>query len=458
MKRLLLFFCFLFFAVESFAQGQIYIKVGEANVKKSLLAVPPFVFLGSPALVKNYREVGQDLYNVFYNDLDVSSYFQFIDQKAYLEDVTKVGLRPKPGEAGGFDFANWSQLKTDFLVRTGFKIESGEVIVEAFVYHVPQAKAILTKSYRGKLSEVRYVAHTFADDFINALTGEKGWFRSKIAFVSDKDGRGWKEVFVSDWDTYGVKKISNHRTVTVSPSWSPDGKTVLYTAMSYHKQTKTNNYDLYSYEIYTGKRFLISWYKGLNTGAAWDPSGKYIYLTISQENSPDLFRMTPDGKDRLRLTNGPLGAMNVEAAVSPDGKQIAFSSNRSGNPMIYIMNSDGGNVRRLTIAGKYNATPAWSPDGKKLAFAGWDSSHFDIFIMNPDGTKMERLTDAPKKNGKPSNNESPTFSPDGRQLLFVSDRTGSKQLYMVNADGTRERRVTSDSFNYGSPRWLWKVD
>ncbi len=457
MKKFLLVFCLLLIWQQAYSQGQLYIKVGEANVKKSLLAVPPFVFVGSPALVKNYKQVGQDLYNVFYNDLDVSSYFQFINQAAYLEDVASVGLRPKPGEPGGFDFANWSKIGAEFLVRTGFKVDGGDIVVDAYVYHVPQAKAILTKSYRGKLNEVRYVAHTYADDFIKALTGQKGWFRSKIAFISDKDGNRWKEVYVSDWDTFGVKKITNHRSITVSPAWSPDGKTVLYTAMSYHKQAKTNNHDLYSYEIYTGKRFLISWYKGINTGASFDPSGKFIYLTISQDGSPDLYRMTPDGKERTRLTNGPLNALNVEPAVSPDGKQIAFSSNRSGQPMIYIMNTDGTNVRRLTIAGKYNATPTWSPDGKRIAFSGWDSSHFDIFTMNPDGTRMERLTDAPKKNGKPSNNESPSFSPDGRQLLFISDRTGSKQIFMVNADGTRERRVTFDNYNYNSPRWLWKI-
>ena len=117
------------------------------------------------------------------------------------------------------------------------------------------------------------------------------------------------------------------------------------------------------------------------------------------------------------------------------------------------MNVDGSSAKRITFAGKYNASPAWSPDGKTLAFAGFDADHFDIFTIALEGGGLKRLTDARKANGKASNNESPSWSPDGRQILFSSDRTGHSQLYLVSPDGTGERRITDDNHNWDKPKW-----
>jgi TolB protein len=117
------------------------------------------------------------------------------------------------------------------------------------------------------------------------------------------------------------------------------------------------------------------------------------------------------------------------------------------------MNVDGSNVKRITFAGRYNATPSWSPDSKKLAFAGWENDHFDIFTVNADGTDMIRITSSRKANGKWANNEDPSFSADGRLLMYTSNRTGSYQIYISNLDGSEERRVTNDNFDYYKPRW-----
>lgn len=445
------------FAADTPKSG-ILINVGDAKVKKSLIALPPFLHLGMPSPDPNIKKVGTDLFNTVLNDLDVSNYFQFIAQNAFLEDTSKVGLRPAPGDPNGFNFTNWKQIGTDFLVRAGYKILKENVTFEVYVYHIPQAKLVLGKEYQGQLKDVRRIAHTFASELIESLTGKKGYFNSKIVVSSDKGGNQFKEIYVMDWDGYNEKKITDHKSIAISPAWSPDGKVVAYTAYAYHEKAKTRNADLFLYEIYTGKRFLISSRPGINSGAAYEPSGKLIYLTLSQSGNPDIFTLNSDGENLKRITNGPNGAMNVEPAISPDGRKIAFSSDRSGRPMIYVMNVDGSDLKRLTIAGRYNASPSWSPDSKKLAFAGWDSEHFDIFIMNADGTGMERLTTARKANGKNANNEDPTFSPDGRQIMFASDRTGKKQIYIVNADGTNERRITSDNANYFKPKWSWIIE
>lgn len=456
MQNLIILLSMLFCLNIQAQEDGIFIKVTDANVKKSLLALTPLQYSGSASLVSQHQKIGADIYNVLRNDLDVSSYFQFINPSAYLEDISKVGLRPAPEYANGFRFDNWKKIGAEFLVRAGYQVISGKIELEAYLYYVPTARLIVGKKYSGSTSDVRALAHTFANDIILALTKKPGMFHSKIVASSDRAGGKWKEVYVMDWDGYNAKKITNHKSITLSPNWSHDGKSITYTAFAYNRKSKARNADLFLFELDSQKRFSLSTQPGINSGSSFSPDDKHIYLTISQRGNPDIFRVDTNGRNQTRITNGPAGAMNVEPNISPDGKTIAFSSDRSGQPMIYTMDTNGNNVKRLTFAGRYNASPAWSPDGKKIAFAGYDKTHFDIFVMNADGTNMIRLTSAKKANGKMANNETPSFSPDGRQVMFVSDRTGKKQIYIVNADGTNERRITFDNFNYEQPKWSKK--
>ena len=451
----------LFFVGTHHAQAQssnIYIDVGSATIKRSLIALPAFQYFGSAKDDKKNLAIGQELFNVAYNDLLVSSYFTFIRQDAFLEDTSKVGLKPAPGDPKGFNFQNWRSIGTEFLVRAGYKVVGDKISLETYLYHVPQAKLVLGKTYEGPLSSARKIAHTFCNDALQALTGKKGMFNSKVVVAATERNQSFKEIYIMDWDGANVKKISNHKSVAISPAFSPDGKKVAYTAFAFHAKAKTRNADMFLYDLTNGKRWLISYRKGINSGAAFMPDGNSILLTISQGGSPDVFNMSLDGKDLRRITKGPNRAMNVEPAPSPDGKRIAFSSDRSGQPMIYIMNAQGGDIQRVTFAGRYNASPNWSPDGKKLAFAGYDKSHFDIFVLDVASKQLTRLTSAKKSSGKWADNEDPTFSPDGRHVMYVSNRTGKNQLYMVSPDGSNERRVTVDSKAYFKPKWSGYLD
>ena len=445
------------FSLNAFAQeaekSAIYIKVGEAKAKKSLVALPPLQFNGVPASAPNHASVGSDLYKVILNDLTVTSFFQFINQSAFLEDTAKTGLKPAPLEPNGFKFDTWKQIGAEFLIRGGFSISGDSLTLETYVYQVAKGDLVMGKKYKGTVSSLRRIAHTFGNDLMEALTGSKGMFLSRMVVSSDRIGSGGKEIYVMDWDGVNVEKITNHKSVALSPSWSPDGTKVAYTAFVMRAKTKIRNADMFIYELPTGKRWLVSYRQGINSGSNFDPNGKDIYLTISQSGSPDIFKMTTDGELVKKLTNGPLGAMNVEPAISADGKKMAFSSDRSGNPMIYVMGSDGSNPKRVTFAGKFNATPAWSPDGQKIAFSGWQDDHFDVFVMDADGSNMIRITSARKPNGKWSRNEDPVFSVDGRLLMYTSDRTGKSQVYISNLDGSEERRITNDNFNYFKPKW-----
>ena len=447
--------------------SQIYIDVGQAQIKKSLIALPPLLYLGSQPSSGPHVQAGQNLYRVILNDLSVCSFFTFVKPDAFLEDTSKVGLKPAPGAANGFNFQNWKTIGTEFLVRAAYTVVDTDLSLEVYVYHVPTAKLVMGKNYRGSVGTFRRIAHTFSDDLVKALTGKRGMFLTRIVasrqdqkFAEGVKGAGVKEIYVLDWDGASQVKISSHQSIAISPTWSTKGDKIAYTAFAFHRAQKMRNADLFIFDIPTGKRFLVSYRKGINSGAAFMPGDQNILLTLSQEGSPDIFRMTADGNGLTALTHGPNRSMNVEPAASADGKQIAFSSDRGGRPMVYVMSADGSGARRLTSAGKYNSSPAWSPDGKTIAFAGQDHDHFDIFTMNVDGTNLKRLTNALKPTGKAANNESPSWSPDGRYILFSSDRTGTGtgQLYLVNPDGTNERRITDDHFNWEKPKWSPYLD
>jgi len=442
---------FLFFSLAAQAEdSQIYIKIGEAKTKKSLLAFPP---LQTSSTGSGNVTIGAELFNVINNDLSVSNYFQFISQSAFLEDTSKVGLRPAPTDANGFKFQSWAGIGADFLIRGAYSVVGKDVELEIYLYHVPKAALVFGKKYKGTTSALRRIAHTFSNDVLKNLTDKTGMFLSRFVVSSDRGGNQHKEIYLMDWDAARLEKITDHKTISLSPTWSSDGRQIAYTSYVQRSRTKMRNADMFLYDIPSGKRRLISYRQGINSGASFTPDSNYIYLTISQGASPDIYKIALDGDVVKKITSGPNGAMNVEPAVSPDGKQVAFSSDRSGRPMIYIMDSDGSNIRRITFAGVFNASPSWSPDGKKLAFAGQSGDNFDIFVVNTDGSNMIRLTSAKKPNGRPANNEDPSFSPDGRFVVYTSNRTGKNQIYISTADGSEERRVTNDSHNYFKPKW-----
>jgi len=450
----------LIFAQTLFAQ-QAYIKVGDARAKKSNLAFPYFNNQGSN---NSGAATGAsaDVYTTAVRDLEMSTYFQMVSNSAFLEDPAKTGIKPQPGLANGFKFEPLKTIGAEFLIRGGVEITGSELTLEMFLYHVSESKLVVGKRYKAPVKQAKQIGHTLANDVLEALTGVRGPFLSRIVATSDRGETGIKEVVAMNWDGSEFEKLSNHNSIVVSPNWSHDAKKIAYSVFTkFIKKdgSSMSNVSLYVLDLATNKRILTSYRPGQNSGAVFSPDGKSIYLGMSMgSGSADIYKINLAGDILTRLTKGPAGAINVEPSLNPEGTKVAFSSERGGRPMIYVMNSDGSGIKRLTFQGEYNSSPSWSPDGKKIAFAGQDQGNFDVFVMDADGSNIVRVTSAKKANGRPAHNEDPSFSPDSRFVVYTSNRTGKNQIYISNIDGTEERRVTNDSYNYYKPKWSKNIE
>lgn len=435
------------------AKERLYINIGQAEVRQSPLALVPLKALSTPGMTTKSLSYGKKLYDIILKDLKISSYFKIIDPKAFVENYQSKGLTPNSNDpTTGFDFSSWKAIGAEFMIRSGYKVANRKITFETYLYHVPRKALIFGKSYTGNVNDLRSIGHQYCNDIIEKLTGKPGFFLTKFV-VSRSTVKNEKEIYVMDWDGANVRQLTHHRTISQSPSWSRDGSEMAYTSFVFHRKRKTRNADLFLYNFAAKKRFLLSYQKGINSGAAFGPDSDKVYLRISRNGASDIYSLGTDGKNLVALTKGPRGAMNVEPSLSPDGTKMAFSSDRSGRPMIYIKDLRTQALKRLTFAGVYNSSPAWSPDGKTLAFAGFDKSHFDVYTVNADGSNIQRLTSVKKRKGKWANNEYPSFSPDGRFILFSSDRTGKYQLYIVSIDGRYEHRLTFDNHQYFKPQW-----
>jgi TolB protein len=453
MKTLILLFTFIF-SMTVFSQ-QAVIKVGEAKSRKSNLAFPYFNNVGTN-LSGTATKAASEIYTSTKKNLELSTYFELMPVTAYLEDTKNLSVKPKTSDANGFKFDSWKTIGAEFLIRASYSLTDKDLTVETFLYQVDQSKLIVGKRYKATLNQTEQIGNTIANDILEAITGKRGSFMSRLVATTDKSG--YKEVLTMSLDGNDQTSITKDRSVAISPNWSPDGKKVVYSIYTRRVGSAQQNLTLFLHDLITGQRKILSNHNGLNSGGSFSPDGKYVYLTISKGGSPDIYKINLSGEQSNQLTHGPAGAMNVEAAVSPDGSKVAFSSDRGGNPMVYVMNSDGTNVKRLTFQGKYNSTPTWSQDGKQIAFAGQVENYFDIFVMNSDGSNISRITSATKSNGKRASNEDPSFSPDGRFVVYTSNRTGKNQIFISSIDGTQERRVTNDSYNYFKPKWSHNLE
>jgi TolB protein len=408
--------------------------------------LPPIQITGAgqlyPIAISGLKDLGGDSeHNVsrifdttLTRDLKLSSFFRIIDQQAYIEDPQMSGY-----DIGQFNFSDWRSINAEFLVKGGVTRHAGKVAVEALLFDVGEQRRMMGKRFAGEPNEVSEMARRFADAVLEAVTGKRGPFDSKLAFVSTRGGR-FKEVYTSWLDGGTLYRITDNPTINLFPSFDKAAQHLLY--LSY----KTLSPELYLVDLSQGVETRVAPPLGMAVGGTLTPDGR-IVGAFARGGHTNLYLLDQSGNQIRALTDN--GAINVSPSVCRDGSQLAFTSDRSGNPQVYVMKMAGGAARRLTYQGNYNTAPAFSPDCKKIAYESRSAGVINIFVINLDGSGVRQLTNE-------GSNEWPTWSPDGRYLAFSSTRKGDLRIYlMLAADGRVIAPLTEGEGNATNPSWSW---
>ena len=433
--------------------SKIYINIGAPEkVKKSLIALSPFVFQSEDSN-QGQNITGQEMARRLEKNLKFSGYFNILSPKAFIEDPSKKSPYPHPRVLDGFRWENWKLAGTDFLFFASYSISDRQLTVQSSLHNIHLKKTLFRKEYRGLHSQSSDIVDKISNQIIKSLTGKQSIFETKILSVRTTTGTK-KELFVMHWNGEQKKRLTYHKSIVLSPSWSPKGKKVAYSAFVYNRRLKKRLATLFLYDFSKNKIRVLSSRNGANLGSDFFHNRRDMLVTLfSGRGLMDIFRLNLRSLSVRPLTQGPPGVINVEPSVHPKTKKIAFSSDRSGKTMIYVMSASGKNIRQVTFAGNHNSSPDWHPEKNNIVFSGFSKGRMDLFLVSDWGTGLKRLTSLRRRDGRWANCESPSFSPDGRFVVFSSDFSGDYQLYALNLENLSVERITFDRHNYKSPKW-----
>ena len=402
--------------------GNVTIELNRGGgTRKIKLAFP--AFRGPGQLSGAAGQGGRELEETVRRDLDLSGYFE-IQGPDTLSGLALTGDVQK-------DLAAYRSTGNEVLLLGDVRAEGDRIVFEGRVLDLGSGQAVLAKRYRGPFNVSRRIAHTFADEVIRFLVGKPGIALSSIAFSSDRTGN--KEIFTMDYDGADQRRVTGHRSTSMSPAWSPNGSSLAYTSFFNGPPS------LYLADVASGRKRPIITSGSLNSSPSFASDGRRVAFARSLDGNIEIFTTDIDGGNMRRLTNS--NAIETNPAWSPKGGEIAFTSSRAGNPHIYLMDAEGANQRRLTYDGTYNDGAAWSPEGDLIAYTSRRDGRFQIAITNVVTLETQVLTTGAGES------ESPTFSPDGRKIAFTSKRGGSKQIYIMDLDGGNLRQVTTEGNN-----------
>lgn len=360
--------------------------------------------------------------------LDMTTFFNIISRKAFLEDQATAGVG-----INEIRFPEWSAIGAEYLVKGAFRYTGGqEFEVQMYLYDVVKGSTLVSKKYSGNKETKSDIVRQFAGEILFALTGDRGVFDTKIAFMAR--GRGSTYIYTINFDGSGLSRVTSVPAIALALRWSPDGSTFAFTSY------RDRNPDLYICSAGGGSLRKISGYHGINLSGGWSPDSRRLAVTLSKDGNEEIYVMDTGSKRATRLTYN--FAIDVSPNWSADGGKIAFVSDRAGSPQIYVMDAGGGGARRITYQGGYNTSPAWSPKGKTIAFEGGGGG-FQIFTIDEDGSNLKQLT------SDRGTHESPSWSPDGRFIVYSVRGRG---LYIINADGSSPPRLLFGG-NTLSPSW-----
>ncbi|MCX4186339.1 Tol-Pal system beta propeller repeat protein TolB [Methylophaga sp. OBS4] len=376
----------------------------------------------------------EDISAIISNDLASSGRF------APLE---KRDLISQPHEAQQVNFADWRLLRSEGLLIGKVSSQDGENFQVQFqLFDVYKGQQLVGKRYKIPASGLRNLAHQIADIVYETLTGEKGVFSTRLAFVTEMknaDGSKRYALQVSDADGANPRTVLQSTQPIMSPNWAPDGERLTYVSF------ENGNSEVYVQELRSGRRNSIASFKGLNSAPAWSPDGKKLALTLSKGGNPEIYVLELDSGKLSRVTHNSQ-AIDTEAVWMPNGREILFTSDRGGRPQIYKVAATGGRAERLTFEGGYNASADISPDGRMMSMVHAVNGKFHIAVQDLQTGAVQVLTDT-------TADESPSFAPNGRMILYATSQKGKGVLAAVSVDGQIKQRLGESGSAVREPAW-----
>jgi TolB protein len=351
--------------------------------------------------------------------------------------VNTANITPLPTEPSEVNFADWTGRSADALVIGKVEPASdGRVEVRYRLFDVGKQAQLASYTYLVTPAQLRATAHRIADTIYEKLTGDKGVFSTKIAYVVKRGPR--YELHVADADGFNAQSVFASNEPIMSPSWSPDGSRLAYVSFDQKKPI------VMVQNLAQGATKPVAAFRGNNSAPAWSPDGRYLAVALTKDGLTQVYRIPSGGGNAERLTES--SGIDTQPAYSPDGQTIAFTSDRGGSPQIYRMPANGGPAQRITFEGTYNVGPRFSPDGRYIVFVQRDGGRFRIASLELATGQVQVLTDG-------TLDDSPSFAPNGKMVLYEAQVGGRGQLAAVSGDGRVRQRLTSSAGDVQDPAW-----
>ncbi len=422
--RLLLVLAGLTAALATPAYAVVELNINKGNVQPMPIAITDLLSNDS---------LGPQISGVIAADLQRSGFFAPINKQAFIEKISNPDSTPR--------FADWTAINAQALVTGRVTQEGGRLRAEFRLWDTFGNSQMIGQQFYAQPDNWRRVAHIIADAIYQKITGEKGYFDTRVVFVAESGPKTARktQLGLMDQDGANVRMLTDGSDLVLTPRFSPNRQEVTY--MSFANQQPR----VYLLQLQTGQRELVGNFPGMTFSPRFSPDGQRVIMSLQQEGNANIYTMDLRSRTTTRLTS--TAAIDTSPSYSPDGTQIAFTSDRGGKPQIYVMGADGSNQRRVSFGDGSYSTPVWSPRGDLIAFTKQSGGSFSIGVMKTDGSGERLLTTG-------FHNEGPTWAPNGRVIMFYRQPAGSggPQLYSIDLTGYNEQKIPTPGFA-SDPAW-----
>ena len=407
------------------ASALVEIDINQGNVEPLPMAVTDFV---------SEDDLGPQISSVIADNLRRSGLFAPIQKAAFIQKISNPDLAPR--------FEDWRVINAQALVVGRVSKEpDGRLRAEFRLWDTFAGEQLIGQQFFTQPENWRRVAHIIADAIYEELTGERGYFDTRVVFVSETGPRNerQKQLAIMDQDGANLRYLTQGNDLVLTPRFSPSRQEVTYMSFADGEPR------VYLLQLETGQREIVGNFPGMTFSPRFSPDGQKVIMSLQQGGNANIYTMDLRTRATTRLTD--TAAIDTSPSYSPDGNRIVFESDRGGRQQLYVMNADGSNQQRISFGDGSYSTPVWSPRGDLIAFTKQSGGKFSIGVMRPDGSGERILTTG-------FHNEGPTWSPNGRVIMFFRQPAGAAgpQLYSIDLTGYNEQRVETPS--YGSdPAW-----